>query len=262
MYLLIADKAMNREKGFTLIELLVVISIIALLLSILLPALRNAKELGRTSVCSANQHSLVMAYMLYSEENDSKLCGSFSYHTEVRNWGGPEDWAWAPYDGATDSSIPVGVAPTLEQRYAGIEMGSLFNYTGDLDLYHCPSDRAQRDELKFRSYSIADCMNGEWSHYWKVFKKYTEIKNPSVSYVFVEEDDGRDYNMNSWILMPDTGSPMQMGTLIVTSGLRKPERFCPMKVKKLFRQQEILGGNPFHIIIVPLKRMAERMILR
>jgi len=65
------DKAMsNHKKAFTLIELLVVISIIALLVSILLPALNQARERARRTVCASNLHQTFIA--LSSYENDWK----------------------------------------------------------------------------------------------------------------------------------------------------------------------------------------------
>ena len=55
-------------KGFTLIELLVVISIIAVLLSILMPALNAAKERARTLICQTHSKSFSMANSLYANE--------------------------------------------------------------------------------------------------------------------------------------------------------------------------------------------------
>ncbi len=57
---------MSKKKGFTLIELLVVISIIALLLSILMPALAKVKEQARVIVCLSHLKTLTLANVLYS----------------------------------------------------------------------------------------------------------------------------------------------------------------------------------------------------
>jgi prepilin-type N-terminal cleavage/methylation domain-containing protein len=53
-----------KKAAFTLIELLVVISIIALLLSILMPALNRAKELTRAVICTSNQGQLSKAWFM------------------------------------------------------------------------------------------------------------------------------------------------------------------------------------------------------
>lgn len=63
----------HETKGFTLIELLVVISIIALLLSILMPSLSKAKELAKRTVCAANERQIAMAFMLYSQEYNGMI---------------------------------------------------------------------------------------------------------------------------------------------------------------------------------------------
>jgi len=55
--------------GFTLIELLVVISIIALLLSILMPALSKVKEQGKRVVCSSNLKQMNLALAIYAHDN-------------------------------------------------------------------------------------------------------------------------------------------------------------------------------------------------
>jgi prepilin-type N-terminal cleavage/methylation domain-containing protein/prepilin-type processing-associated H-X9-DG protein len=56
----------TRSQGFTLIELLVIIAIIALLVSILMPSLRRAKELTRTAVCLSNLGQVGTAVSLYA----------------------------------------------------------------------------------------------------------------------------------------------------------------------------------------------------
>jgi len=64
---------MIKKKAFTLIELLVVISIIALLLSILVPALGVAKKQAQNVVCKSNLHQWGMAWKIYTEENNGKF---------------------------------------------------------------------------------------------------------------------------------------------------------------------------------------------
>ncbi len=62
----------RQKKAFTLIELLVVISIIALLVSILMPALNRAKEQAKNVLCLTNVRSLSIGYQMFNDENDEK----------------------------------------------------------------------------------------------------------------------------------------------------------------------------------------------
>ena len=63
---------MKRRNGFTLVELLVVIGIIALLISILLPALSKARKAAVNVKCLANLHQLALAYSQYVIINHGK----------------------------------------------------------------------------------------------------------------------------------------------------------------------------------------------
>ncbi len=64
---------MKTKKAFTLVELLVVISIIALLLAILMPALGRVKDKAKQVVCASRLHSIGNAIFLYASQNNDSL---------------------------------------------------------------------------------------------------------------------------------------------------------------------------------------------
>ncbi len=74
----------QSERGFTLVELLVVVSIIALLLSMLLPSLRKARESAKSTVCQANLSGFGKGFATYAGGNEDYLC-SGSVDPEVDN---------------------------------------------------------------------------------------------------------------------------------------------------------------------------------
>jgi prepilin-type N-terminal cleavage/methylation domain-containing protein len=67
------SKKKNMKKAFTLIELLVVIAIIALLMSVLVPSLRKAKEAAKLTICANNQKQAMYGLVMYSADNDGVL---------------------------------------------------------------------------------------------------------------------------------------------------------------------------------------------
>jgi len=67
---------MSNKRGFTLIELLVVIAIIAILMAILMPALRRVKEQGKMISCLGNLKQWNIIAAIYTEENDGKFWDS------------------------------------------------------------------------------------------------------------------------------------------------------------------------------------------
>ena len=62
-----------RDKGFTLIELLVVIAIIAILASLLLPALAKGKQQALSATCKSNLRQISLGTIYYCEDHDDRM---------------------------------------------------------------------------------------------------------------------------------------------------------------------------------------------
>jgi prepilin-type N-terminal cleavage/methylation domain-containing protein/prepilin-type processing-associated H-X9-DG protein len=80
---------MRNRRGFTLIELLVVIAIIALLLAILMPSLRAAKDQAKKTVCGAHVRDLVLALRMYADNWDGKTHDSPNHGLWDNGWQNP-----------------------------------------------------------------------------------------------------------------------------------------------------------------------------
>jgi len=174
---------MAKRRGFTLIELLVVIAIIAILMAILMPALHRAKEQGERAACLSNLKNLQLAWMMYADENDSKIvCGDSGEYTQPK---GEIYWVQRDY---VQSMTP-------KQKEKAIMDGGLYPYTKDLKVYKCP--QGVRGET--RTYSIADSMNCKgWDTRRKMVKKVSEIKDPTFRIVFLDDGGEGFAHMGGW----------------------------------------------------------------
>lgn len=116
----------SKKHGFTLIELLVVISIIALLLAIILPALGKAKLYAQRVICSNHVRQQGLGTILYSQENDSyvpNMSNSLAF------------WLW-------DATFWV---TNQLSEYAGFD---------DNKTYFCPANRIKKwDDARFWQYT-------------------------------------------------------------------------------------------------------------
>ncbi len=120
----------SRRVGFTLVELLVVIGIIALLISILLPVLNKAKQRANAVKCQSNLKTLMMGFIMFSNDHNGYLPGSENDYAQDLEW--KRCWLKGPKGmPAPGGTPPITNAPTE---------GTVYKYLKNSQVYRCPSN--------------------------------------------------------------------------------------------------------------------------
>jgi prepilin-type N-terminal cleavage/methylation domain-containing protein/prepilin-type processing-associated H-X9-DG protein len=114
------------RRGFTLIELLVVIAIIALLLSIIFPAIRAARETAKRVICGSNLKTIGQGVFLYAADHDDRLMPPIS----------PDNLHWSHLVFRIDKSKPFGEHITNTYGFAYLYTTQIIK---NPKVFYCPS---------------------------------------------------------------------------------------------------------------------------
>lgn len=142
---------MARTKGFTLIELLVVVAIIALLVSIRVPSLRQAREQARAGVCASNLKQLGIALYLYADGENGRL-PSLGDSAADRSWY---------------NMVSPHLGSTLDARFGYIGSEYMANGISYSTFMPCPSRAPDTEhDLTYHDQTYGVVYPTVFSYYW------------------------------------------------------------------------------------------------
>jgi len=170
-----------HSKGFTLIELLVVVSIIALLVNILLPALAKAREQAKRTVDAAQMHQLGLGITYYTENCNGKY-----------PYGNLYNFPFATYPLINS---PLGLYVRLDSSTANTNTkhvgAAIREYVDELRLFYCPAspllkDPAYRNLIENQERFVVGGTNYVHLGY-QYFGNYVTAENGMLIYLSVDE---------------------------------------------------------------------------
>ena len=215
-----------RRQGLTLVELLVVISIIALLIALLLPALGGARAVARTAVCLSNQRQVGSVLMNFASDHDGHMVPAYNWDTSP----GIAQWQ--------RGNVPTGFWRLIRDGYleAGIENianqnGSVTSNVRYAKVLQCPETEKQLslwdntyDRVTYRNSMGVDALvtaNGDHSQAANLSASNKTLRNVEghfgvfTTYVLNTPYGGNDYSKwgmkDRWPFQTEAGDGRGIG---------------------------------------------------